>query len=65
MVIVFLSLELGKTYNIHLTSVDNDGDAVRCEIAQFIEGLGIGPFLSNLTKLGVFSLDRMVHIQLF
>ncbi|XP_061168859.1 uncharacterized protein LOC133178117 [Saccostrea echinata] len=53
----FYSLELGKIYTIHLTSIDNDGDAIRCEISHFIESLTIGPFILALRRQGLFSLD--------
>ncbi|XP_062596357.1 mucin-2-like [Saccostrea cucullata] len=53
------SLELGKIHTIHLTSVDNDGDAIRCDKALYEESSGMGSFVENLKNQNIFSLDRV------
>ncbi|XP_062597159.1 uncharacterized protein LOC134258624, partial [Saccostrea cucullata] len=52
-------LELGKRYTIHLPSIDNDGDVVRCLRARYIEALGFGRLLIDLETRKFLAIDRM------
>ncbi|XP_062592643.1 uncharacterized protein LOC134280530 [Saccostrea cucullata] len=56
------SLEIGKIHTIHLTSVDNDGDAIRCVKSIYVESSGMGSFVKNLTNQNLLFLNRTVCI---
>ena len=58
--ISYFSLELGKSYFLHIPIIDNDGDQIQCAISTYLEAEGFGSFLTNLKKANALSINKNV-----
>ena len=43
--------------------IDNDDDYTICKLSKYIEAKGLGPFLEDLQKTGVLSVDEVRNIE--
>ena len=60
---MFYRLEKGQAYQLHIPVIDNDDDHIICARSEFIEAKALGPFLEDLHKTGVLSVDEVWNIE--
>lgn len=56
----YFSLELGKSYFLHIPIIDNDGDQFQCALSTYLEADDFGSFLTDLVKANALSIDKYV-----
>lgn len=58
--ILFYSLENGKTHTIHIPAVDDDDDAIECHLSMYIEAGAFKTLVKNLTNTNIIMMSEKV-----
>lgn len=58
--ILFYSLENGKTHTIHIPAVDDDDDVIECQLSMFIEAGAFITLVKNLTNTNIIMMSKKV-----
>lgn len=58
----YYSLELGKSYFLHIPIIDNDGDQFQCALSTYLDADGFTSFLTDLVKANALSIDKYTCI---
>lgn len=59
--ILFYSLENGKTHQIHIPAVDDDDDdVIECQLSMFIEAGAFNTLVKNLTNTNIIMMSKKV-----
>lgn len=59
------SLENGKTHTIHIPAVDDDDDAIECDLSMFVEAGAFQKIVKNLTITNIIVVNEKVLFFVF